>query len=246
MLQTDLISDFALRRALRQFTRDEIPEVISEDFIERLVADSALVKDADRDAVIGELYQMVLEYHYEATKFAGFAAGSSSCCPLIVRQNSISMLRPLTGLEVVCSGFPVSKSGLNLSTESEKLLTGPVLLFNRIVQNSELLDLLEEKIGAGMDPLVAAVEMADDVELVIAESGEGEQLGSAINELLKGGTSKGGISENEGLLAPMLLALLTSLEQSPITKDSNPDATLNLQATDEKLKSMKILANTIR
>ena len=83
-----------------------------------------MVKNVEREEFIAEMYSMVLEYHYEATKFSGFAGGSSESVPLIVRQSSVSLLRPLTGLEAVCSGISPDIAGLNLSTDSEKLLTG--------------------------------------------------------------------------------------------------------------------------
>ena len=76
----------------------------------------------------------------------------------------------------ICLGFPVEKTGLTMGMESQKLLTGSVLLFNSIIDASEILFLFEEKLRTGSEPLEAAYSLQDDLDLIINDSGQGHIL----------------------------------------------------------------------
>ena len=50
LLQSDVISDFALRKALSQMTRDEVPADISSHYIEKLISDESMAQAGFRNA----------------------------------------------------------------------------------------------------------------------------------------------------------------------------------------------------
>ena len=49
LLQSDVISDFALRKALSQMTRDEVPADISSHYIEKLISDESMAQAGFRN-----------------------------------------------------------------------------------------------------------------------------------------------------------------------------------------------------
>ena len=72
LLQADLILPLALRRALEQVVND-LPEAVTTSTIRQIIETESQAAQMSPEAYASELYQIVLQYHYEAIKFAGFA-----------------------------------------------------------------------------------------------------------------------------------------------------------------------------
>ena len=246
LLQSDVISDFALRKALSQMTRDEVPADISSNYIEKLIADESMAQNIDKETFIDQLYSIIIEYHFEAIKFSGFASGVADQPPIIIRQNSISILRPLNGIEAVCSGYPVEKSGLSLGRESQLLLNSVVIKFSDMICGSEVFTVFQDKVQNGENPLDAAFALQDEIDLTINEHIDADLLKSKLNQLTNM-ISDGSETENEAqLLSQIFSRILTYLEPSPITKDTESTGELNLGIEASRVAEMKILANSVR
>ena len=99
LLQADLILPLALRRALEQVVTD-LPEAVTSSTIGQIIEAESQAAQMSPEAYASELYQIVLQYHYEAIKFNGFAR-TDGATPMVVRAKCCSLLRPLTELEQV-------------------------------------------------------------------------------------------------------------------------------------------------
>ena len=70
------------------------------------------------DQFVADFYQLVIEYNDRSISVCGLIGGrfneDESINPMVLRRDAISVIRPLTGIEAVCSGLPMEKACLNL------------------------------------------------------------------------------------------------------------------------------------
>lgn len=207
LLQADLILPLALRRALEQVVND-LPEAVTTSTIRQIIETESQAAQMSPEAYASELYQIVLQYHYEAIKFAGFARTSDDATtPMVVRAKCCSVMRPLTELEQICSGgASLDATTLNLPPAAQTLLSQGVVTLNRLLYESEVLEAFEDKVNTGVEPLQAACSLVDEIDRLVSETAtEADQLA---------------ITFDDDHFALVIGAIITHLETSPITRQT--------------------------
>jgi len=204
LLQADLILPLALRRALEQVVTD-LPEAVTSSTIGQIIEAESQAAQMSPEAYASELYQIVLQYHYEAIKFNGFAR-TDGATPMVVRAKCCSLLRPLTELEQICSGASLDETALNLPSAAQNLLSRGVVTLNRLLYESEVLEAFEDQVNTGVEPLQAACSLVDEIDRLVSETAtEADKLA---------------ISFDDEHFALVIGAIITHLETSPITRQT--------------------------
>lgn len=251
LLQSSRITPSALRSALSQISPDNIPDNITTKYIDNVLSHEAQVANVNIEQCIADFYQLVLQYNERALTVSGLVGGRGGddlqMAPMVLRRNVLSIIRPLTSIEAVCSGLPMAQSGLNLGSEAGAFLTDIIPIFNRIIFTSGVMETFTEHIRSGNKPLAVARQLQTELDMLIEESGEGDVLKAEINQLrtiINAGDDNGRIGS---VLGPILKNLLTQIEFSPLTKDSCCfDTEIDNDIASNNLVRLRFLAHSIR